>query len=535
MQKPRRLVAAALALAVLVAIIPASQSKAQSTPPTPAIWDFNEYTATSPMPLGSHAMPSNGARTPNLGVHVYSRDSGAWQALEPISEVHHGTACQAPPASHASADPMPYHDAVFVCGGDPHLMTAINASGYGLIYLTPAAMLDFSNGSQTVSWDISTWWASGRDWWDVWLTPYDDNLVAPLDNWLPDLQGEPERGIHVRLSGNGRLGAEVMYPNGSGGVNVMALPNTGWNEYTSVLTPSQSIRSTFRITMSRTHLKVDLLNTAGAPIMTWVDADFPTPLDWSQGVVQFGHHSYTPMKDCNTANAPAPDGTCKPNTWHWDNLKFSAAVPFTQIGANERLQVAAAPGAAMTFTFPRSSPANAHLRVSASGAGYQYSIDNGATWAPMNRQTSAKDHQGGFETFWTPFPAGATSVQIRATQRGWWPYEAVNNVEVWSQQASSSPTPAVPTPTLTAMPTASPTGTPTTTPTVPPTSTAPPTMTPTATVAATQAVTATQAAATITPTSLPATRTPTSAATVTPATTCTPIPVGNSHHIRCKD
>ena len=34
----------------------------------------------------------------------------------------------------------------------------------------------------------------------------------------------------------------------------------------------------------------------------------------------------------------------------------------------------------MAFTFPHPAPADAYLRVSAYGEGYQYSIDSGATW-----------------------------------------------------------------------------------------------------------------------------------------------------------
>ena len=84
-------------------------------------------------------------------------------------------------------------------------------------------------------------------------------------------------------------------------------------------------RDTFELDISKNHIRF------GMPQYNfwWVDADIPT-LDWSQGVVQLGHHSYNPEKDCNY------DGTCGPNTWHWDNVSITPAVPFTILRADQR-------------------------------------------------------------------------------------------------------------------------------------------------------------------------------------------------------
>src|SRR5581483_1478958 len=54
----------------------------------------------------------------------------------------------------------------------------------------------------------------------------------------------------------------------------------------------------------------------------YIDQDI-APLAWNQGVVQLGHHSYNPQKDC-PASSP-----CLPNTWHWNNVRISPAVPFS--------------------------------------------------------------------------------------------------------------------------------------------------------------------------------------------------------------
>ena len=60
-------------------------------------------------------------------------------------------------------------------------------------------MVDFSGGEAVVRFDLSTLRTSPRDWVDIWLTPYEDHLQLPLDNWLPDLTGEPSRSVHLRM------------------------------------------------------------------------------------------------------------------------------------------------------------------------------------------------------------------------------------------------------------------------------------------------------------------------------------------------
>jgi hypothetical protein len=127
-------------------------------------------------------------RPPDWDVTVHSRDAQTWTALEPV-DAHHGADCSAPPATHRTTS---YEGTVFLCRD--HLMTAISASGYGLIYLTPPVMADFSAGESVIRFDMSTLRTSPRDWVDLWITPYEDNLQFALDEWLPDGNGLPAGG-----------------------------------------------------------------------------------------------------------------------------------------------------------------------------------------------------------------------------------------------------------------------------------------------------------------------------------------------------
>ena len=108
-------------------------------------------TPSLPQPFAEHG------EFADFDVQVHSRDHDRWFNLEPIN-AQHGADCSGPPASHVNTS---YAGSVFICNN--HLMTAINASGYGVIYLTPNQLFDFSEGS-SVTFDISTERMSTRDW-----------------------------------------------------------------------------------------------------------------------------------------------------------------------------------------------------------------------------------------------------------------------------------------------------------------------------------------------------------------------------------
>lgn len=340
-------------------------------------------------------------------VVVHSRDMTTWDALEPM-QAGHGPDCSPPPATHPISA---YADAVFQCRD--HIMTAINASGYGAIVLTPAALLDFSKGEAVLRFDVTTLRTSGRDWIDLWITPYEDNLQIPLHDWLPDLNGEPRRGIHITPGfdqKNTAFSANVVR-----NFQVQGVDGIDWIGYEQFLSPSPMRRDTFELRLSRTHIKF------GMPAYNfwWVDKAIPA-LDWSQGVVQLGHHSYTPTKDC---------AGCKPNTWHWDNFYMLPAVPF-QIEQLAQRYVDA--NTTQRLSLPAPAPANAHLRFSGIGKSLQVSFDDGKTWVNAARQAQEKYKEEAFWTYWTPIPAGTTVVRFRGQDWsvGKW---RMKDISVWSK------------------------------------------------------------------------------------------------------
>jgi len=365
-------------------------------------------------------------------VQVHSRDTGTWKQLEGMN-AHHAGNCAGYPGVHPVSA---YADAVFQC--NDHVMTAINAGGYGLIMLSPNRMVDFAAGEATINFDMSTFRSSTRDWVSLWVTPFEDQIPLPLSDWLPDLVGEPRRAVHIEM---GVFNGQTMFQ----GYTVRDFVATDVSTdptmvYESFLAPSAVRRDTFQLRISRTSIKF------GMPAYNrwWVDRTIPD-LGWSRGVIQLGHHSYNPNKACNF------DGTCSPNTWHWDNVSISNAVPFTIHKADLPY---VDPTTRSYVTFPQPAPAASFLRFSGIGTNLQVSFNSGQTWqgATMHAvELSTEEH---FKPYWVAVPQGTSRVDIRGS--AWWGGNwMARGISVWSQNLVVQPTPT-PTPIPTATPTPTP-------------------------------------------------------------------------------
>ncbi len=342
-------------------------------------------------------------------VTVHSRDVNTWYQLEAM-QAEHGHDCSPAPATHTINS---YEEAVFLCRD--HVMTAINASGYGVIYLTPNHMVDFSGGAATVRFDVTTFRSSSRDWIDLWVSPYEDHLQLPLDI-VVDLSGPPRNAIQVRMDWAANVFDLVIYRN-----FVPTVIKGALTPYDHFLTPSSVRRDTFELQISRTHIKF------GMPAYNfyWLNTSI-ADLGWDRGVVQFGHHSYNPTKDCT--------GPCRPGTWHWDNVVINPARPFTIIPAQQRYADRDAP----VVTLAAPAPPDARLRFAGIGPNLQVRFDGGA-W--QNAQVQAHDtsyfKDEHFRSYWMPIPPGVTQIEFRGDQ--WWGADwHVRDISVWSLSAAGA-------------------------------------------------------------------------------------------------
>jgi hypothetical protein len=400
-------------LAVLVVAAPSVETALAQTSSWISLFDG---TPASPLPYN----PST------WDVMVHSRDTSTWKQLETMN-AHHGSNCAGSPAVHQISS---YQDAVFQCNG--HVMTSIKAGGYGLIVLTPNQLVDFASGEAVVKFDMSTFRSSPRDWVSVMLTPFDENFPLPIQEWLPDLSGDPRRGVRIEMNLDQQVtsfGAHVINNHVA-----QQLPNSWWVGYESFLTTSSVRRDPFELRISRTSLKF------GMPTYNqwWVDATF-SDLGWDRAVLQFIHHSYNPLKDC---------GNCAANTWHWDNVSISRAVPFTMLKGDLPW---VDPTSRRYVQFNAPAPNNAYLRFAGIGNNLEVSFNGGASWQAAQMKPIEKEREDAFKPYWMPVPAGTMRVDFRGS--GWYSGNwMVRGPAIWNQSSNTAPTPipqptAVPTPT----------------------------------------------------------------------------------------
>jgi hypothetical protein len=301
-------------------------------------------------------------------------------------------------------------------------MTAINAGGYGLIYLTPNQMIDFGDGPATIRFDVSTQRMSKRDWIDLWLSPWDSNLALPFDQGEVDLQGGPQTAVHV-YTGNSQNSPILNIATDGQSKDYGPFPFTERAMTAGIAegTNQSAVRQPLQLTISTTHIKFERLASPTAPALVFIDTEAAVP--FSRAVVQFGHHSYNPTKD----------GSGVPATWHWDNIEFSNAVPFGVTRSIERYADEANP----TLHFAEPSGAGAMLRFGGIGK-LQISTDGGRTWATPKlqdgtQQLAGNHHAEHMSSYWTPVPEGTREVRFRFAPDDWYrgPY-LVEGAAIWT-------------------------------------------------------------------------------------------------------
>lgn len=330
---------------------------------------------------GAPSAPQSFYGVEGWDVQVHSRDPKTWYELEAV-HAQHGSGCEPPDMEH---EVVQYEDMVFLCRD--HVMTSLNASAYGLIYLTPAHFVDFSEGEAVIRFDVSTFRSSARDWWDVWITPYEENLALPYYSSDPDLQGPPRNGLSFSIKPENSVCVSE-YVNFKDVAPGQFEGDCNWSaNYAGVLKPDKARRDAVEIRISKSRVRI------GMPDYNlWWDDYTPRSgeLSFARAVVQFGHHSYTPWKDGNGG----------PNTYHWDNISISPSQPFTILRAVTRFLDG--DGGMLTFATP--APENARLRFSAIG---KVKV-NGRVVDPAV-PTSHPEH---FNSYFIPIPAGAQEFML---------------------------------------------------------------------------------------------------------------------------
>lgn len=328
-----------------------------------------------------------------------SRDMRSWGAPDPV-DAHHAFSNCGDVASGGSHHVDSWAETVFQC--NDHLMTSINGTpGYGAIYLSPPAMADFTSSSSTISFDVSTFVSSSRDWLDVLITPFGDAMSYPFRSDLEvDGSGLPQNAIHIEQSfGSANWEIELIRNGAVTTLGTLAIP------YSRIGGASKVTRTPVRIVVSRTSLTLSYPTVSGASrTVTFAS------LGWTRGIVQFGHHSYTPLKDC---------GNCAANTWHWDNIRISPATRFYQYQATpERTGAAIRDSNARTISFGQPAPANA-LLVFSGNCGVQVRDTSTSAWRAVTL-IGPNTHPEHTQSYRVTVRPGSTSIQFRFVNNSWY-------------------------------------------------------------------------------------------------------------------
>ncbi|GIW59644.1 MAG: hypothetical protein KatS3mg087_0710 [Patescibacteria group bacterium] len=386
-------------------------------------------------------------------IAIHSRNIDTWEKLTPM-DMHHGPNCEAPLTDSATA-PFTgaeivthktngtYENAVFKC--KDHVMTSINGIGrsindsYALVTMTPNQMVDFSQGIATIKFDMTTFRTTQRDWVDVWIMPWEDNLQLPFDSGDVDLQGMPKNAVVFRMispNDNSKSGfAPSVIVNGKDTGEFREFTDDynhflAYEDYLPGKNGNPKRRDTFEIKISQNSLSIcmpaDPTDNAPSETNCWANRKIKT-LPFTKGVVTFGHHSYTPNKDCQFYRPL----TCGPNTWHWDNVSISPAIPFNMVKSDKRMVTNDTP---VNFNSP--APANARLRFSAAG-NVQLSFD-GKAFQSFSKQPSSQPSNSHVASYFVPIPQGTTSVRFRLTESGVGGVHA-KDFAIWSQDGVSTP------------------------------------------------------------------------------------------------
>ena len=274
---------------------------------------------------------------------------GTWgwdTAPEPMA-ADHGSDCGPVPGTHQISS---YADSVYSC--KDHLMTALNPPSHGtasgIMVLKPNHLLDLSKGSGQVRIDVSTESRSPfGDWWEMWLSPWEDQVVSPTGHWLHHA-GPPKKGVMIQIR-NKQVSYKVFdnYQEVSG--------VEFWEGVTvdDVVTPSMTRRDPYVLKIEGNKARFMIGNSAtGGALVEMINFDLPAGLLSNKAVVQFQQSNYEPElnQKVGCAGDPCPV-THTANSWHWDNAEIVPALPYTLINTAQ-FQVTGTTSNRMDFDAP---------------------------------------------------------------------------------------------------------------------------------------------------------------------------------------
>ena len=326
-----------------------------------------------------------------------------------------GSDCAALPATHTVSS---YDDAVFICDG--RLVTALRSDANGQITFVPNQIVDFSQNEVSITFDVSTDRASGKDWFELWVMPWDENLALAAEDWNAP-QCLPGDGIHIRLNDyeNKFVGQTIS--------NTQAAALTGnysWQAYdcsgSSCIVPSADGLTTFELTIAPSTANSGLYDVkfgmiaesttaTNKPAQTvWYFDKNDVAIDFTQAIVQFGHHA--------KQNSDA-------NSWQWDNISISEATEFDIINGDKRSIDGATNNDTITFDTAAPAGTDTWVRFNAGGNNMSLSAYDASNTLLVTKvitpQWESADRDEYVHSYFVEVPVGTKSVQLTGSN---WSY-----------------------------------------------------------------------------------------------------------------
>lgn len=244
----------------------------------------------------------------------------------PLYPADHSSSCAGP---DPNVSPLPQHyvqtshtsnginpdTSFFVC--KDHMMSSMgDVEGYSVTAFWPKQEFNFASGTGVLEFDVNLNLGHPRSWWEVLLMPRSELKVGAAKPWLPISETYPKDHILLDFDNNKRsikVGTGLLPPEGW-----YAEESLWWNwqdmfPNDPALT-DRRIRRKFRVEIAKNGITWGI-ETQDGTLDNWT-VTIPAGLPFSQALVVFKTHAYTPNKDGNFNNF----------TFHWDNIRFNGPI-----------------------------------------------------------------------------------------------------------------------------------------------------------------------------------------------------------------
>lgn len=202
----------------------------------------------------------------------------------------------------------------FLCKN--HMMSSMgDISAYSVASFWPRQEFNFS-GSGTLEFDVNLNDGHNRTWFEILITPRSELKVGAAHESLPIDETYPKDRIVLEFMNNKRyiqVGTGQLDPKG------MIIEKMDWQSWADAhpndpANSDRRIRRTMRITLEQYQIIWSIQKEDGS--FDDYTVSVPGGLPFSQGLVVFKTHAYTPEKE----------GNLNAYTFHWDNIRFSGPV-----------------------------------------------------------------------------------------------------------------------------------------------------------------------------------------------------------------